>query len=120
MRIKGLEFQTRAELDAVLAAGGRFVFFEYCISFIFLTLRSPTRIRFLRAGKWGLWPGLPFTLVSLFLGWWGLPWGILYTPRIIFTNLRGGHDVTDHVYKILCTQLDREASAFEVDFDQVS
>jgi hypothetical protein len=97
MRIEGIDNLTAAELEAELAAGGRFVFYEYCISFVVLTLRSPTSIRFLRAGEYGLLRGLPYVLVSLLLGWWGLPWGIIYTPLTIFTNLCGGHDVTAQV-----------------------
>jgi hypothetical protein len=97
MRIDGIDNLTPAELEAELAAGGRFVFYEYCISFVVLSLRCPTRIRFLRAGEYGVLPGLPYVLVSLLLGWWGLPWGIIYTPLTIFTNLCGGHDVTKQV-----------------------
>jgi hypothetical protein len=29
------------------------------------------------------------TVFSLFLGWWGLPWGIINTPVQIFRNLSG-------------------------------
>src|SRR5262249_17885773 len=75
MRIDGIDNLTPAELEAELAAGGRFVFYEYCISLVVLSLRCPTRIRFLRAGEYGVLPGLPYVLVSLLLGWWGLPWG---------------------------------------------
>lgn len=97
MRIDGVENLTAEELRAELAAGGRFVFYEYCISFLVLTLRRPTRIRFLRAGDGGLLRGLPYVLLSLLLGWWGLPWGVIYTPLTIFTNLCGGQDVTEDV-----------------------
>jgi hypothetical protein len=97
MRIDGIDNLTVEELEADLAAGGRFVFYEYCISFVILTLRCPTRIRYLRSGEFGVLPGLPWVLLSLLLGWWGLPWGIIYTPLTMFTNLCGGQDVTDQV-----------------------
>jgi hypothetical protein len=100
MRIDGLDNLTAAELEAEVAAGGRFVFYEYCISFVVLTLRCPTRIRYLRPSEIGVARGLPYVLLSLLLGWWGLPWGIIYTPLTIFTNLCGGHDVTEQVYGI--------------------
>jgi hypothetical protein len=41
--------------------------------------------------------GLPYTLISLVLGWWGIPWGLIFTPAAIFTNLCGGKDVTQDV-----------------------
>jgi hypothetical protein len=97
MRIDGLDNVTAAQLQAELAAGGRFVYYEYCISFVILSLRCPTRIRYLRPSEMGVVRGLPYVLLSLLLGWWGLPWGIIYTPLTIFTNLCGGHDVTDEV-----------------------
>jgi hypothetical protein len=97
MRIDGIDNLTPAQLEAELAAGGRFIVYEYCISFVILTLRCPTRVRFLRPREIGMLHGLPYVLLSLLLGWWGLPWGIIYTPLTIFTNLCGGHDVTEQV-----------------------
>jgi hypothetical protein len=32
--------------------------------------------------------------LSLLFGWWGLPWGLIYTPLTLWTNLSGGRDVT--------------------------
>jgi hypothetical protein len=97
MRIDGIDNLTPAALEAELAEGGRFVHYEYCISLLVLSLRCPTGIRYLRPGEIGLLRGLPYALISLLLGWWGLPWGPIYTPLTIFTNLCGGHDVTDQV-----------------------
>jgi hypothetical protein len=31
------------------------------------------------------------------LGWWGFPWGFIYTPQVIAKNLQGGVDVTANV-----------------------
>jgi hypothetical protein len=101
MRIHGIDHLTPAALEQELAAGGRFVFFEYCISFVVLTLRRPTDIFFLRADQYGLPRGLPYTVVSLLLGWWGIPWGLIYTPITLFTNLSGGRDVTAEVWALL-------------------
>jgi hypothetical protein len=28
------------------------------------------------------------------LGWWGVPWGLIYTPLTLWTNLSGGRAVT--------------------------
>ena len=97
MRIRGAEHLTPAELNAELAAGGRLVFYEYCISLIALTLRCPTDLVLLRPGEVGVWRGLPYTFVSLLLGWWGVPMGVLYTPLVVLTNLSGGCDVTEEV-----------------------
>lgn len=104
MRIRGAEHLTPAELSAELAAGGRLVFYEYCISLLVLTLRCPTDLYLLQPGELGWWRGLPYTLVSLLLGWWGIPMGVLYTPLVVLTNLAGGCDVTDEVRPLLREQ----------------
>lgn len=101
MRIKGIENLTPAEVDAVLSGGGRFVFYEYCISLVFLTLRRPSAVVLLWPGELGLLRGLPYVGVSLLLGWWGIPWGIIYTPLTVLTNLSGGRDVTPEVRAML-------------------
>ena len=41
--------------------------------------------------------GLPFTLLSLLLGWWGIPWGPIYTIQSLWVNLKGGRDVTQEI-----------------------
>jgi hypothetical protein len=105
MRIVGIENRTLAELEHDLAAGGRFVLFECCISLIVITLRRPSPVRFLRPGELGIVRGLPYTLVSLLLGWWGLPWGVIYTPLTLLTNLGGGRDVTAAVWPLLQQKL---------------
>jgi hypothetical protein len=97
MRIRGSEHLTPEELSAAVAAGGRFVFFEYCISLVVVTLRRPSDVYFLPAGSWGWSRGLPYSLISLLLGWWGLPWGFIYTPIALAGNLGGGRDVTADV-----------------------
>jgi hypothetical protein len=78
-----------------LEAGERLVFYEVCVSLVFVTLRRPTRAYRLRRGEWGLRRGLPFALVTLLLGWWGLPWGPIYTPLVLWTNLTGGRALTE-------------------------
>ncbi|HSB74630.1 MAG TPA: hypothetical protein VLC12_03220 [Terriglobales bacterium] len=32
-----------------------------------------------------------YTLISLLFGWWGFPWGLVYTPQAIYRNLNGGY-----------------------------
>jgi hypothetical protein len=94
LNAEGLDYEA---LESTVRAGGRFVFFEYCISLGVVTLRRPSPVYLLRPGQWG-WPrGLPYALISLLLGWWGLPWGFIYTPITLVTNLGGGCDVTSDV-----------------------
>lgn len=97
MAIRGIEELALEDIEREIAAGGRFVFYEYCISLIVASSRRPTDVVFLRGNDSGVVRGLPYCLLSLLLGWWGLPWGVIYTPLTLFNNLCGGCDVTDEV-----------------------
>jgi hypothetical protein len=91
---KGLSNEAiRAELDR----GARFVIYQYCISVVFMTFKRPSDIYFVRAGEGAAAKGLQFTLLSCLLGWWGIPWGPIYTIQAIWTNSRGGRDVTQQI-----------------------
>jgi hypothetical protein len=94
MRLAGNENLSSAKLEAHLAAGGRIAVFEYCISLIAVTLRRRSVAYLLRPGKKGLLQSLPYTGLSLLLGWWGVPWGLIYTPLVVVTNFSGGCDIT--------------------------
>lgn len=75
-------------------SGLRAVRFEYCISLIAMTLRRESEIVILERGQSAFLAGLPYSLITILLGWWGIPWGIILTPRILWRNVRGGTPVT--------------------------
>jgi len=91
MRLAG---QDDRPLPPPVAGNDRLVFYEYCISLIFVSLRRPSVVVRLRPGQWGWIRGLPYTLLSLLLGWWCIPWGLIYTPLTLWTNLSGGRRIT--------------------------
>jgi len=103
-KIRGIEGMKNGELDFEIQRGGKFVLFQYCISIIVLTFRRPSDIYFLRQGESGVTKGLPFTLLSLVAGWWGIPWGPIYTIQAVYNNSRGGKDVTQAVVNSLRAQ----------------
>jgi hypothetical protein len=88
---------TTVQVESEVQRGARFVYFQYCISVIVITFRRSSAIFFIPAGKSRFWKGLPYTLISLFLGWWGIPWGPVRTVQALATDLRGGKDVTSQV-----------------------
>jgi hypothetical protein len=101
VQIRGCENLSLQELKKEIEAGARFVFYEYCISFLVVSQRRPSAIYFLRPGQKRIVRGLPYVLLSLLFGWWGLPWGLIYTPLTLLTNLSGGSDVTEQVMAAL-------------------
>jgi hypothetical protein len=97
MKIKGLDGMTGDQLNQELQAGGKFVVYQYCISIIVMTFRRSSDIYFVKGHESRQLKGMGYTLVSLVLGWWGIPWGLIHTPAAIATNLGGGKDVTSEV-----------------------
>lgn len=73
--------------------GARIVVFEYCISLIFVTFKRTSFGYLIQPHQGTFTKALPYILISLFLGWWGFPWGPIYTISSIFKNLFGGIDV---------------------------
>lgn len=101
MKINGTEGMSGQELPFELQRGGRFVMFQYTISILVLTFHRGSDIYFVRAGEGTVLKGLPYTVLSLVAGWWGIPGGPIYTIGSVFTNLGGGKDVTNEVQAAL-------------------
>jgi hypothetical protein len=40
---------------------------------------------------------IPYLLFTLAFGWWGVPWGPIYTARAVWTLLLGGTEVAEQV-----------------------
>ena len=99
--IKGLEGLTTDQVNFELRSGARFVVYEYCISLLVVTLKRSSGIFFVRKEDSPVRRGMSYSLCSLLLGWWGIPWGPIWTVSTLVTNLRGGRDVTAAVVKAM-------------------
>lgn len=97
MPIKGLEGLSDAQIEIEIQQGGKFIVFQYCISILIMTFRRSSDVHFIKSSESPFMLGLPYTLLSLFLGWWGFPWGPIYTIGVIATNIGGGKDVTTQI-----------------------
>ena len=97
MKIIGIEGMGNLELRTELQKGGKFVTYPYVISILVMTFKRSSNIYFIKTGESAIVRGLPFTLLSLLVGWWGIPWGIIYTIQTLITNLGGGQDITAQV-----------------------
>ena len=101
--------QILAEIDR----GARVVIFQYVISVVILTFRRNSPLQYIAPGESAAAKSLPWTLVALLLGWWGIPFGFIYTPMVLYKNLNGGVDVTPK----LLAQL-RPAPVAGIQFDK--
>lgn len=101
--IKNLDGRSVDEVNRQLAQGARFVYFSYTISIIVLTFKRSSDVYFIPAGESSIKYSIGWTLLTFFLGWWGIPWGPIYTIGSLYTNLSGGKDVTDEVINMVNT-----------------
>jgi hypothetical protein len=93
MAIRGAERMSGQELGQLIDQGARVVVFSYCVSLLIITFRRSATV-LVRPGESVTAAGLPYTLLSLCAGWWGFPFGLIFTPIAIIENLGGGKDVT--------------------------
>ncbi len=99
--IKGIEGLSVGDVHQHVQQGGKFVTYGYAMSFLIVSLKRTSAVYFVKPGESAVAKGLPYTLLSFFLGWWGFPWGLIYTPMVLIQNLGGGTDVTSEVMQVL-------------------
>lgn len=94
MEIRGLGALTHEQIGDAIQRGAKFVIFEYCWSALVVTTRKSSPIHYVPPGASRHAAGLNYALCSLFLGWWGIPRGPIYTLASLIQFARGGNDVT--------------------------
>lgn len=112
-KIHNIEGLTLSDVQNEIARGGKFVVFSYTISVLVMTFKRPTDIYFVKADESAFKYGWTNSLVTLFLGWWGIPWGPIYSIWSIFENF-GGKNVTNEVMASLTSHAQRNLETVEV------
>jgi hypothetical protein len=97
MAIHGIENLSNEQIKAELQKGAKFVVFQYCISVIVMSFKRSSGIYFIPAGAGSAGKAAPWCALSLLVGWWGIPWGPIWTIGTVAKNLSGGTDVTAQV-----------------------
>jgi len=72
---------------------GRYVTFSYTISIVVMTFKMNSAPVHVGKGEGTFFKALPYTLITLVLGWWGIPWGPIYSIMSIVENSSGGTEV---------------------------
>ncbi len=84
-------------IDSVMA-GGRFITVPYVISVVVLSFkRSMGSVHYVSQGAWPMGEVFSATLITCLLGWWGFPFGLIWTFISLFHLWRGGRDVTGEI-----------------------
>jgi hypothetical protein len=97
MKIQGIEGMSTDQLRFELQRGAKLVHYQYCVSVVIMTFRRSSDIYFVPAGESSVSKGVPWILLSLVAGWWGIPWGPIFTIQSLVTNFKGGKDVTAEI-----------------------
>lgn len=97
VQINNIENLSVADLRSLVAQGGKFVYFPYTISIIFMTFQNKSDIYFIRPNENSFKYSVGFFLMNLVLGWWGIPWGPIYTIGALASHISGGKDITEPI-----------------------
>jgi hypothetical protein len=87
----------RNELREYIGRGYRCVRFLRCTSIGFSTIERRSRVYLTENWQERYLRGLGYSVLSLALGPWGVPWGLWLTARSVWINLTGGEDVTEEI-----------------------
>lgn len=85
-----------------VTAQPRYVIFYQVTSFIIITIRRP--IQGIFCYSCAERKVIQATVITWLIGWWGLPWGVLYSLTTIFHNLFGGSKPNDVNARLLAYQ----------------
>lgn len=96
-KIKNIEGLTVDDINSELSKGAKFVVFEYCFSIVVMTFKRGSDIYFIKNGESTIKHSIGLTLLTFVFGWWGIPWGPIYSIGALYTNLSGGKDITQEV-----------------------
>jgi len=97
MKVLGIEGMSGDQLQFEIQRGGKLVHYQYCISILVMSFRRSSDIYFIESGESAVKKGLPWTFLTLVAGWWGIPWGPIFSIQSLVTNFQGGKDVTAQV-----------------------
>jgi hypothetical protein len=82
------------QLRFELQRGAKIVCYQYCVSLWVITFGRSALADYAPAGESRVAKGLPWTLLTLVLGWWGIPWGPIFTVQSLMRNFKGGKDLS--------------------------
>lgn len=77
--------------------GTRFFSYRFAVGAIIFASLQTSPVFEVKPGKGTVLDSIPYSFLSLLLGWWSIPSGPIFTITALTVNFRGGIDVTDHV-----------------------
>ncbi|WDO12038.1 hypothetical protein MH928_11950 [Flavobacterium sp. WW92] len=115
MQIKNIEGLSVAQIKELVNQGAEFVYFPYTVSFVLGTVRRASSIYFIRPYEGKFKYSYKHVGVNALLGWWGIPWGPIYTIGSMYHQLSGGKDVTHEVLSdLIQNDPDADTSTYNI------
>ena len=96
-QIRNIENLTIEQVQDEIIRGGKFVTFPFAVSIIVITFRRSSDIFFVKAGENAMQYGWTSFLITLFFGWWGIPFGPIFSIGAIYRFFTGGKNITTEV-----------------------
>ncbi len=88
------------EIQAEIENGSKFVHYQYAVSFIFGTSKGKSELKLLKRGQNAFLHSFWYNLITIMLGWWGIPAGPATAIKALRTNINGGEDVTNQILAV--------------------
>jgi hypothetical protein len=86
------------DLKKEINNGSKFIVFQYCVSLFFaVTLRRFSPAILIKENSLFNKYKRKYNIISYIFGWWGIPWGPIYTIKSININNNGAVDVTEEI-----------------------
>lgn len=115
MQIKNIEGLNVVQIKELVSQGAEFVYFPYTVSFVLGTVRRSSSIYFIRPDEGKFKYSYKHVGVNALLGWWGIPWGPIYTIGSMYHQLSGGKDVTQEVLsELIQNDPDADTSTYNI------
>lgn len=96
VRMKKAKGLSDFDIYNMLDKGAKIVQYSYVISIIVMTFSLKTKPYLIPKGSNGKKEGVIFSVITILLGWWGIPWGPLRSVGALKINFSGGKKVQMH------------------------
>lgn len=121
MKVYSIKKTTNLSIEEIITdinKGGKFISYGYCISIVALIFRLTSSPHFIKSTEKPSKYRLKYNILSLLLGWWGLPWGPIYTIDMLRLNLKkGGIDITEEILEKIIQQHPTDTHKPKLDID---
>ncbi len=89
MKVYSIKKTSNLSIEEIITdinKGGKFISYGYCVSIVALTFRLTSSPYFIKSTELPSKYRLKYNILSLLFGWWGLPWGPIYTLEMARLN----------------------------------